>query len=59
MKVLSARPGTVDEDDIALLIANLGMRNVEEVLELARAYYPNKEVKPSARVLVEGILEAR
>jgi predicted nucleotidyltransferase len=34
MKVLSARPGTVDEDDIAVLIGNLGLTTPEELFRI-------------------------
>jgi len=59
MKVLSARPGTSDEDDLAVLIKDLELRSADEVLEIVKGYYPNKEVKPRARILLEEIFKAR
>ncbi len=59
MKALSARPGTSDEDDLAVLIKDLELRSADEVLEIVKGYYPNKEVKPRARILLEEIFKAR
>lgn len=57
MKVLSARPGTVDEHDIAVLIGVLELESADEALGIVQNYYPGKEVKPRARILVEEVFK--
>ncbi|SRR6266404_2512131 len=59
MKVLSARPGTLDEDDVAVLINHLELGSPEEVTEIVKSYYPNKEVNPRARILLEEIFKGQ
>lgn len=59
MKVLSARPGTMDEDDLLVLINHLELGSADEVLEMVKGYYPNKEVKPRARFLLEEVFKGR
>ncbi|PYS34910.1 MAG: hypothetical protein DMF75_05145 [Acidobacteria bacterium] len=59
MKVLSARPGTLDEDDVAVLINHLELGSPEEVTEIVKGYYPNKEVNPRARILLEEIFKGQ
>jgi len=59
MKVLSARPGTLDEDDLAVLINHLELGSPEEVTEIVKSYYPNKEVNPRARILLEEIFKGQ
>jgi len=59
MKVVSARPGTLDEDDLAVLINDLELGSTNEVIEVVKSYYPNKEVKPRARILLEDIFKRR
>ena len=57
MKVISARPGTADEEDLRVLIKSLELSGSDEVLDIVKGYYPGKEVKPRARILVEEILK--
>ena len=59
MKVLSARPGTLDEDDLAVLINHLELGSPDEVTEIVKSYYPNKEVNPRARILLEEIFKGQ
>ncbi len=59
MKVVSARPGTLDEDDLAVLINDLELGSTDEVIDVVKSYYPNKEVKPRARILLEEIFKGR
>jgi len=57
MKVLSARPNTMDRDDILVLIRDLKLQKPDQVLDIVRGYYPHKEVKPAARKLVEELFD--
>src|SRR4029079_144343 len=57
MKVLSARAETMDGEDILVLLRELNLQNADEVLEIVKGYYPHKQVKPAARILLEEILK--
>lgn len=57
MKVLSARAETMDREDIVVLLRELNLKSADEVLEIVKGYYPNKQVKPAARILLEEILK--
>jgi hypothetical protein len=59
MKVLAARADTSDADDILFLVNELNLSSVDEVSEIARSYYPRKEIKPEAVFLLEEIFERR
>jgi hypothetical protein len=56
MKVLSARAETMDREDIRVLIRELGLTTTAEVLDIVKGYYPHKQVKPAARIVVEELL---
>ena len=56
MKVLSARAESMDPGDIRVLIGELGLTTADEVLDVVKGYYPHKEVKPAARILLEELL---
>jgi Nucleotidyltransferase of unknown function (DUF6036) len=58
MKVLASRANTDDRGDIELLIRELNLRSPEQVLDIVRDYYPRKQVKPAARLLLEELFEA-
>jgi hypothetical protein len=57
MKVLSARANTMDRADLEVLIRELGVKNPDEALAIVKHYYPNKEVKPAARKLVQELFD--
>jgi predicted nucleotidyltransferase len=57
MKVLSARADTMDPEDMLVLLRELNLKTADEVLEIVKGYYPHKQVKPAARILVEELLK--
>jgi predicted nucleotidyltransferase len=58
MKVLSARADTMDQDDLKVLLRELGLKGGARVFEIVRGYYPGKEIKPETRILIEELLSA-
>lgn len=58
MKVLSARAETMDREDILVLLRELNLKTADEVLEIVKGYYPDKQVKPAARILLEELLKS-
>jgi hypothetical protein len=56
MKVLSARAETMDQDDLKVLIRKLGLKSTAEVFAIVKGYYPNKEIKPETRILIEELI---
>jgi hypothetical protein len=52
MKVLASRANTKDAEDIELLIRELGLQSPAQVLDIVRDYYPHKQVKPAAELLL-------
>jgi Nucleotidyltransferase of unknown function (DUF6036) len=58
MKVLAARANTDDRRDIELLIGVLRLENPAQVLDIVRDYYPHKQVKPAAHLLIEELFDA-
>ena len=57
MKALSARANLQDRSDIKTLIEKLEIKGEEQVIEMVKHYYPNKEVKPATRMLLKEIFE--
>jgi hypothetical protein len=57
MKVLSARANTMDRADLEVLIRELALKSPDEALTIVKHYYPNKEVKPAARKLVQELFD--
>lgn len=55
MKVLAARANTQDAADIELLIRELGLRSAAQVLDIVRDYYPHRQVKPAAELLLDEL----
>lgn len=45
MKMLALRSDTEDENDAEFLIARLGLKSSQEVINIVADYYPKKEVK--------------
>jgi predicted nucleotidyltransferase len=56
MKVLAGRRR--DAEDIKVLIAHLGLTSVSDVLALSATVFPDEEVPPRARLIVETIFES-
>ncbi|MBC7796055.1 MAG: hypothetical protein H7Z37_04185 [Pyrinomonadaceae bacterium] len=57
MKVLAARADTFDLDDTIMLIKELDLRNVADVLEISKSYYPGKEIKAETTFQLEELFE--
>jgi hypothetical protein len=55
MKALAGRRR--DADDIKVLIAHLGLSSVSQVLALCTNVFPEEEVPPRARLILEGIFD--
>jgi hypothetical protein len=55
MKVLAGRRR--DAEDIRVLVAHLGLTTVSQVLELSSSVFPEEEVPPRARMILETIFE--
>ena len=58
MKCISARFDTHDADDVAFLVRRLGLVAPEEVFERITRYYPQEQVPPKTRFLVEELFGA-
>jgi hypothetical protein len=59
MKVLSARADTMDQDDLRVLIRKLGLKGTGDVFAIVRGYYPEKEITPETRILIEELLSTQ
>ncbi len=57
MKMLALRPNTEDEEDAIFLIGKLGIKRAEDVVELIKGFYPNKQIKPGILLWLEGFFE--
>jgi Nucleotidyltransferase of unknown function (DUF6036) len=57
MKILSARANTMDRGDIEFLLRELGLTKASDALDIVKHYYPHKEVKPAARMLVQELFD--
>jgi hypothetical protein len=55
MKLLAMRFGE-DDDDIAILLRQTGIRRPGEALDLLARMYPNREPPPTTRLFLEEIL---
>ena len=56
MKALSARPETVDQDDVRTLIQLLGIKNADEVFSILEKYYPRQQIKPATQYFIRELL---
>jgi hypothetical protein len=59
MKILASRADSFDLDDIKFLVDKLKLQTVEEAIGIVENYYPNKNIKPESRFLLEELLENR
>jgi hypothetical protein len=55
MKVLAARRR--DADDIRFLVKHLGMATADDVLGLCAEVFPDEEVPPRARLVLEDAFD--
>jgi hypothetical protein len=55
MKAIAARFDSNDADDLRTLIAHLGLRRVDEVLEVVERYYPRNEIPPKTQFFLEEL----
>jgi hypothetical protein len=55
MKVLAGRRR--DADDIKVLVAHLGFSSASQVLALCPNVFPEEEVPPRARLILDGIFD--
>lgn len=57
MKCISARFDTHDKDDIEFLIQYLHLKTPAEVFEIILKYYPQSQVPPKSKFLIEELME--
>jgi hypothetical protein len=57
MKAIAARFDSQDAADLRTLIAHLGLRRVEEVLEVVERYYPRNQIPPRTQYFLEDLFE--
>ena len=57
MKSMSARPNTVDADDVRFLIDELQIESPEQLLDIVEKYYPRGRIKPATQFFIEELFE--
>jgi len=57
MKAIAARFDTHDAQDLRTLIRHLGLRRVDEVLEVVERYYPRNQIPPKTQFFLEELFE--
>jgi hypothetical protein len=57
MKAIAARFDSNDAADLRTLISHLGLRRVDEVLEVVERYYPRNQVPPKTQFFLEELFE--
>ena len=57
MKAMSARPETVDRDDVITLIRLLDIKKANEVFSILEKYYPSQQIKPATQYFIEELFE--
>lgn len=55
MKAIAARFDSNDANDLRTLIAHLGLRRVDEVLEIVERYYPRNQIPPKTQFFLEEL----
>jgi hypothetical protein len=58
MKAIAARFDSNDAQDLRVLIQHLGLRRVDEVLEVVEAYYPRNQIPPKTQFFLEELFES-
>ena len=57
MKLMSARYGATDYDDIRFLVKALGITSVESMIQIVTTYYPKERILPKTSYLIEQLVE--
>lgn len=57
MKAIAARFDSHDANDLRTLIAHMGLRRVDEVLEIVERYYPRNQIPPKTQFFLEELFE--
>lgn len=57
MKAIAARFDSNDAADLRTLIQHLGLRRVDDVLEVVERYYPRNQIPPKTQFFLEEIFE--
>ncbi len=57
MKAIAARFDSNDAEDLRTLIRHMGLRRVEDVLELVERYYPRNQIPPRTQFFLEELFE--
>lgn len=55
MKAIAARFDSNDAADLRTLIAHMGLRRVDEVLEVVERYYPRNQIPPKTQFFLEEL----
>lgn len=55
MKAIAARFDSHDANDLRTLIAHLGLRRVDEVMEVVERYYPRNQIPPKTQFFLEEL----
>lgn len=56
MKLMSARYGEKDYEDICFLLKKMGITKSEQALEILQSYYPTQQILPKTMYLLEELL---
>ena len=57
MKAMSARPNTVDADDVRFLIRKLNLTTPQELFDIVEKYYARRRIKPATQFFIEELFE--
>jgi len=55
MKAIAARVDTADQDDVKVLIRELGLTRAEQVFDILGSYYPSNLIKPATQYFIEEL----
>ena len=56
MKLMSARYGEKDYDDIRFLIKKLGINSKEQAYDIVQAYFAQNQIMPKTKYIIEEII---
>jgi hypothetical protein len=57
MKMMSARYGERDSDDIFFLMNKLGIINTEQAMGILLSFFPQSQILPKAKYIIEEMVE--
>jgi hypothetical protein len=57
MKMMSARYGEKDSDDILFLLSKLGVTTVEHAMETLLSFFPGSQILPKTQYIIEEMIE--